>query len=305
METKVNRNFEREGEFAHLLSKRMRNQYSLSVGFEWEIPFSVDQFDDPPDDYDLGEYLEDEPGWAENYARCYRRHSMDQPFMWGWLDKLGYISHIECGGLEVGSPVFPSIDMARAHARYIISEARKMYVFHMTGNEEPWNDCGIHVHVRDDRQGMSCNITGIVSAMLNRHSSADFVWDISGRGGDAGYYSDQARSNCWDTNNYERTFFDAWGNDMCQHNTGPDTMELRMFGSSADRLIPAIEMGHSLYRFVQKRYSRLLEYNSFCELIDCNTDYLKKIPYLVEWKEWLGKQPGYKVLKAEPSLNLI
>jgi len=62
------------------------------------------------------------------------------------------------------------------------------------------------------------------------------------------------------------------------------TVEYRLWDAAEDRLIPAIEFAHACTTFITRR---------------------KDIPYLKEFKLWLDRQSGYKVLKQDNAWRLL
>lgn len=257
----------------------------LSVGFEWEIPilsayaskrklsiFEVMSY--PPD-------LTDKDSLSRSSLRSY-----------------GFGSHYEQGGLEVQSPAFHLLSTAKMYAKYIKYCVEKSE--HLTGKACEFhadNSCAIHVHVKVLKGRLSTpEMITFASLMLNRASSAEFILEFSGRTKvPYSSYIVQAKSTKWDVISPPHIPHSR----MVEHN-GYGTAEFRLFAGSEDRLLPAIEFSHSICKFLQtrKRLTRPIQNTPVRE-------WGKVVPYLHEWKAWLMKQKGYKVLKADPAMELI
>lgn len=291
--------------YAQLLTKRNVVPSSVRLGFEWEIPFGPGCVDCSESDfYEIGHlegYFED---LSYDESDCFgaRRfddsNSLDE-FGRVWLEKLGYRSHIECGGLEIDSPVFTNIASAHAHFRHISALAEKSGYFTMEGNKYLSNDCGTHVHV-------SCNdadvelLEHIIFYMWNRTSSAVPLANISGRfSEDYGEYISQAEATQWDNPNsrfghrdHQVTRVNFPGN--------ATTVEFRMFSARKDRVPVAIDTAHSCYRFARE-WVRSKNIRS----IPFPQDAESEIPFLTDWKKWVDKQRGYPYLKQDLTFQSI
>jgi hypothetical protein len=274
---------DKSGSFPRVATKRKNK---VSVGFEWEIPIrntahECDCFDDcDEDDEDV-------------YCSC------DEDDTRGTLSKStkdftsshGFRMHYECGGAEFASPVFGNIATARRMA-VRLKEVSSLDSF--LGHSST-HCCGIHVHAshkdyvtQDEVQGISHRIMG----MLHRSSSAAFILEFSGRAreGTNPVYKFQARSTCWDKDGCVQ-LHDR--NKECMRSTamlrlnqfGANlTLEYRLWHAAEDRLLPAIDFAHACTTFIASR---------------------KDIPYLKDFKTWLDKQSGYKILKQDDAWRLL
>lgn len=305
MELKFNRNLRQQREFFEVLSKRMRTNSTIQIGWEWEIPFSPRSLDDMGgvnSSYDFFVAIREESGFAASRLEDEEYDNRtDHPFFKQWLRNLGYISHIECGGLEVGSPIYPSIDMARAGARAMVKTAGQMDVFEMEGNVNPWNDCGIHVHASDRRPCVD-KVSALASLMMNRSENEEFLGNLSGRFAEDQHteYMLNAQPDGWDSHPDNEVYHSS---EMVRSN-GIGTMELRLFGSQSYLLLPAIDMAHSLFKFCRAHLDKVGPRN--VDLYENHVRYWnKRVPRLTEWADWINKQKGYRELKATADFNLL
>lgn len=249
----------------------------VSVGFEWEIENPVNECDC---DCSYDEYCDE---CDEDRLR------LDSSSI-QFADTHGFRTHAECGGAEFASPVFRNLGTARAMASRIKAMSfRDSYL-----DPHETNGCGIHVHT--GFSGWSNSYSSFskdyetVTSMLNRASSADFILEFSGRDCGHSYYR-QAESTCWDEESSEPTgeqLDDMRENQMIRPNgfSGNETIEYRIWNGTHDRLQPAIDFAHACTTFITKRRD-------------------DKVPYLKDFKVWLDKQAGYKVLKQDPAWSLV
>jgi hypothetical protein len=126
--------------------------------------------------------------------------------------------------------------------------------------------------------------------MLNRESSSKFIYEFSGRAKDSSLYSRQGRSTCWDVGGVTKPSTEQYQYMRSRSMLRPNrfgssyTVEYRMWHTAEDRLIPALEFAHACTTFITKR---------------------KNIPYLKDFKTWLDKQSGYKILKQDNAWRLL
>lgn len=305
MGVKVNTNFEQFGyRFRKLKHSRVRK--AATIGFEYEIPIRSSALNETEGDvgnygfYDVLDNIE-----YEGIDCPYMNFTMNDPF-----SKHGYLSHTECGGLEVCSPVFPTISMAKAHAKFVKSVVVDNSDVFYPRNIESFNDCGIHVHIgfpsldewvvdgRDAYEYLHRHLM----AMLNRKTSTDFVVRFTGRleamerADLDDEYLHQGVPDGWDNRSQFYDPCDNTFNPMIRMNN-PDgahesmrTLENRMFTADVDLLEPAIEFSHSLIHFARE----------WCKRND-TYDY----PFIMDWAEWLDKQTGYRMLRQTAPLHLI
>lgn len=279
-------------------SNKGRTGVSPTIGFEFEIPLDYSNLhlegiiDDIDEAYDH-DYWHDDPldgGYGDVMSEA-------------WLRKRGFHTHFECGGQEVCSPIHTNVEQARATARALIESANNCW---WLAPDQPPNDdqfCGIHVHAgnRLDFFANQC-FTSFLYAVMNRESSADFIWELSGRQG--GYeYTNQAESECWDVSGLD-IYLES--NAMVQDNgaDGEYTSEYRLFVGMADYLIPAIDFTHSFTKWARPIWERssVNEMNLFRE---GSSSWSHAVPYIADYKKWLNKQPGYAALKGGQALSYI
>lgn len=282
------------GSFTRVATQR---KTKVSVGFEWEIPAEIREGECTCDD----DYYEDEDGCHYECSYCCGE---DEDYVdtndttEGFIESHGFRTHIECGGVEFASPVFGNIATARRVADVLKGVALQDRAFESDPDEAC---CGIHVHT--GFTGWNTNprrINGIpadvhnayeqVTGMLNRKSSSKFIYEFSGRDKGRSPYKRQGESTCWDRKGAkqpsDRQRTDMRCNSMvrpnCFGSTG--TVEYRLWYAAENRLIPALEFAHACTTFITKR---------------------KGIPYIKDFKVWLDKQSGYKVLKQDNAWRLI
>jgi hypothetical protein len=274
-------NINRDG-FPNITSKKFTK---VSVGFEWEIENPWEPSDCNCDnDYDEfcpccdEEYSEAEPNVS----------SLTDSF----TDTHGFRTHYECGGTEFASPVFRNLGTARAMASRIKAVAGADSLLY----PKETNGCGIHVHTGfsgwDFRDARFNKDYRTVTSMLNRASSTPFILVFSGRSSTHDYFK-QARSTGWDIGSVSGAPSEGqldWMRhvEMVRPNRfdGKSTIEYRIWNGTEDRLQPAIDFAHACTTFITKRKAN-------------------SIPYLKEFKAWVDKQAGYKVLKQDPAWSLI
>ena len=276
-------NIDQSGSFPRVATKR---KTKVSVGFEWEVPAEML---DTECDCCRGDCCCDD---GECYCDCrdedYANLSSDTE---NFMDTHGFRTHYECGGAEFASPVFGNITTARRVARAIKEVALQDRALGEDMN--PDHHCGIHVHTSHVNLGNDVKAHEVyrrVSAMLNRKTSAKFIMEFSGRTNGGSVYLDQARSIGWDKDgkstpdSYEESYMRS--NQMVRPNSfgSSHTIEYRLWHTAEDRLLPAIDFAHACTTFIMGR---------------------KGIPYLKDFKTWLDKQSGYKILKQDNAWRLL
>ena len=279
-------------------SNKGRTGVSPTIGFEFEIPLHTTNLVEEGIVESSGEVY-DPDYWQEDPLDGGYGAIMSS----AWLRKRGFHTHFECGGQEVCSPVHTNIEQARATARALIESANNCW---WLSPDEPPNDdqfCGIHVHAgnRLDYFNNQC-FTSFIYAIMNRDSSSNFIWELSGR--EEGYeYEGQAVSEGWD-----RTGHDIYleGNAMVQENgaDGQYTSEYRLFVGMADYLIPAIDFAHSFTKWARPIWDRSGLKGEYLFNSSCGS-WNHAVPYIADYKKWLTKQPGYAALKGGKALSHI
>jgi hypothetical protein len=275
---------DQSGSFPRVATKRMTK---VSVGFEWEVPAEMQERECSCCSGDC--YCDD----GECYCSCgdddeYTDLSMDTE---NFMDTHGFRTHYECGGAEFASPVFGNITTARRVARAIKEVALQDRALGEDMN--PDHHCGIHVHtshVNLGDYGKTREAYLRVVSMLNRKSSAKFIMEFSGRAGGSRYYLSQAQSIGWDKWRARKPSYDnerlMVSRSMVRQNGfgSSHTIEYRLWHTAEDRLLPAIDFAHACTTFIMGR---------------------KGIPYLKDFKKWLDKQSGYKILKQDNAWRLL
>jgi hypothetical protein len=302
MARKLNTNFQNNGAAIKALKTKQKLTKAPTIGFEWEIPsfphlffigFSseedyVQRHNDVELEYDYSLFRG--ASWRTSTS------SPESPMSFDWLKKLGYFNpHIDGGAaIEVASPIFPTLGMAKANARFLRAEVDKCeWTDGVRGNSLPIIYSGIHVHVassdKNETDAAYLKRHHKIGAMLNRVDATGFVKAISGRyeeGQVSNGYQANALSLGWDTSK-GGSFI---GNNYMVKQNNPSleklTTEFRLFSSQGHLLETALDFSHSVWRF--------------CDQHKGDTH-----PYLHEWKTWLMKQKGYRNLKKNPTLNLI
>ena len=247
----------------------------ISVGFEWEVQET---------DFD---YMSD-----ENYDQCEWQGYHSDKYTQRFIDTYQFKAHGECMSTEFCSPVAYNLQTIKAIARKLAKRVAK----DPTLNPD-WSEMGgIHVHTSlGGDYTLNRKVFKKVILMLNRESSSRFVWDFSGReeaGGNE--YTHQAVSSCWDEcGDYlpdtDSDIMDELEEAQMVRTNGFDddaTIEYRLFHGIEDRLLPALEFSHACTKFVAQHKGNA-------------------VPYLVEFKDWVFKQRGYKLLKAQPEWVLV
>lgn len=275
----------------------------LTVGFEWEIPYRSGDYTDTPRGHQL--FGED---WAHSY---------------------GFNTHNDSGGREMGSPIFNNISTARRFAMWL-QEAAEEAQFLTTDNSV--GNCGIHVHTSDNEmvgrddsldQPPSCRSTilwAVTNLVLNRQENAVWLPEWSGRRINQSYFR-QCQPTCWDGRDFNN--YIPYNLGMVKFNLNaaqqrgasaympqgaeyPVTIEFRIWSSHTNRLLPAIEFGHSFFRWMRKwvesheaDWSSILprSYNSSSN--PPNYRVLNDmLPHMSEYFQWLDGTKGYKNLKS-------
>lgn len=237
-----------------------------SIGFEFEIPLN----------YECS--LSIEEGELHYYELDYNK---------AWWKEAGYLTHFECGGLEVCSPVHFNISQARATAEHLMEYVKSIDCLDPYREADQFCDCGIHVHAGAMNYD-SVQLTRLINLVLNRTSSKDKVWKMSGRTHRGTYYK-QAVSSQWDTSFSGGEVYTK-PNAPC----GVATVEYRLFAGTQDRLLPAIDFAHSFTRWAGIQLEKLGDMNRW------SLDKLKElVPYFSDYENWLHKQPGYEAVKED------
>jgi hypothetical protein len=271
------------GSFPRVATKR---KTKVSVGFEWEIPVKT-----TPHECDcFDEYDEDD---EDAYCSCDEddtRGSLKESTK-DFARSHGFRTHYECGGAEFASPVFGNIATARRMAvRLKEVSSLDSFLGHNTTH-----CCGIHVHASHKDYVTLDQVKGIrdrIAGMLHRSSSAAFMLEFSGRAreGTNASYRFQARSTRWDkdgsTKLTDSIKCGMQSTAMLRLNQfgANRTLEYRLWHTAEDRLLPAIDFAHACTTFIASR---------------------KDIPYLKDFKAWLDKQSGYKILKQDDAWRLL
>jgi hypothetical protein len=278
---------DQSGSFPRVATKR---KTKVSVGFEWEIPAEMEErecycYDDCNCEYGECEcYCDCEGGGDGEYADL-------SDTTCRFMDTHGFRTHYECGGAEFASPVFGNITTARRVARAIKEVALQDRALGEDVN--PSHCCGIHVHtshVSIGDCGKAREVCLKVNSMLNRKSSAKFIMEFSGRTNGSSCYLSQAQSIGWDANRArkpspEKERLMSSRQMVRQNGFGSShTIEYRLWHTAEDRLLPAIDFAHACTTFIMGR---------------------KDIPYLKDFKKWLDKQSGYKILKQDNAWRLL
>lgn len=250
--------------FPTIVSKKPQ---AIGIGFEWEVQcdfYCRDLSYSEEDFYD--------------YNECY----LDQ-YSQDFAERYGFRVHGECRATEFCSPIAYNLQTIKALAKKLQARVAKDRLL------TPWEPqyAGIHVHT-SVKGGVSKELYNKVLLMLNRQSSADFVWSISGR--EEGHdYSEQAEASCWDTSGeigdsgfWRRALDKSQSYDMLKYNcpANDSTIEYRIWNGTPCRLLVALEFAHACTKFTVQHKG-------------------DDVPYLKEMKDWLFKQPGYKLLKTQ------
>ena len=209
----------------------------ITIGFEWEVPLNYYQLDLDSD----GERWDEEEGF---YTSIHDMCADDILSKKAYADihrTLSFNGHIECGGLEVCSPVSTNISTARALAKRLKAAVRKELCF----DEDINNDQGgIHVHTGHTSWSNGREVDtdfSKVQGMLNRDTSSSFVEAFSGRDSSHEYYF-QCLSTGWDR--YSTTPSASSIDAMQMSNlvrlnefSGENTIEYRIWNGVEDRLM--------------------------------------------------------------------
>lgn len=269
---RLNTNFKNVHDFVKRIDSKRNTK--INIGFEWETPV------DPNYIWDF-------------YDGAYNDYS--GPYSYKHLKDMGYNSHFECGGLEVRSPVFPTIATARQHAKNIIKVAnRNKYMTPDWIDYDEDGSPGIHVHgsVTGFDSYETSTLAGVVLLIMNDEEEAGWLWDFSGREYNT-EYSYQASVIPWRLAEEVDSPPISVGNNMVRFNqpaSGSYTSEIRLWAGLSDRLIPAIEFTHAITRFAMPLVPKIMKAGEYRS---------KDIPTLSQFKEWVMKQNGYNVLKGE------
>lgn len=196
-----------------------------SIGFEFEIPLVKEITD-------CSYYVED----------VYSYHLRQDDWR-----RIGFRTHVECGGLEVASPVHFNITQTRMSARILMDEIGKHDWLNPDRDPCRSADCGIHVHASVPSGVSHSYLSCLVKSVLNRKSS-NKIWKFSGRK-KKGHYWYQGMPSEWDVPYRERTTpignVSVRGNSPC----GQSTLEYRLWVGKQDRLLPAIDFAHAFTRW--------------------------------------------------------
>jgi hypothetical protein len=278
---------DQSGSFPRVATKR---KTKVSVGFEWEVPAEIHERE-----CDCYDHCDCEYGECDCYCDCGGdgdEHANLSSDTENFMDTHGFRTHYECGGAEFASPVFGNITTARRVAKAIKEVALQDRALGEDVN--PSHCCGIHVHtshVNLGDYGKTREVYLRVNSMLNRKSSAKFIMEFSGRAGGNHCYLYQAESIGWDAGrarkpSHENERLMHIRQMVRQNNFGSSshTIEYRLWHTAEDRLLPAIDFAHACTTFIMGR---------------------KGIPYLKDFKKWVDKQSGYKILKQDNAWRLL
>lgn len=308
------------GEYAWLsFAKRMHARpckHRPTIGFEFEIPLDREGMEP----YTYGKPLDEPCDWRNNPRD---RVNDDSPFSAVYLKDRGIKSHYEEGGLEINSPVFYNIQQARATAKALIEDARNT----------PWLDpdyehtrevddihCGIHVHAgTPDAQEYS----GLARLLLNTTEAYEFVGKLSGRVQGIPY-AQQGWGAKWDEDPKDLgQYYGKCLPAMARCNMDGTTLEYRIMQGEAKNLVKGIDFAHSFTRWMQSlnydfRHFKGTDPRGPSYTLSCTQWVFEggtkreqflalkdTLPSLSDYKAWLMRQPGYAVLKADPSMDLI
>jgi len=258
------------GSYPKIAAKRPQ---SISIGFEWEVQTNEEE------EWDCTG-KDEEFKWSNNFViDKYSR-------MFAKLYQ--FKVHGECMAAEFCSPVAQNLETIKAVARKLQRRVSKDKFLEPDYAEM----AGIHVHTSIKGAGYYEYSQAFSKAalMLNRTSSEDFVWSFSGRSEGGSEYEHQGRATCWDYGDYpceDDALDEIEGNEMLRMNQFEEsTIEYRLWHGVTDRLQPALEFAHACTKFVAQH-----------EGVD--------VPYLIEFKTWLFKQKGYKLLKSQPEWAFV
>lgn len=266
MVRQVMKRWEFESGYGWPIIKTKRPQ-SISIGFEWEVQMA--------DNWDVT--LSD----AEHDFEC-DTDALADVFTQDFANMYRFNVHGECGATEFASPASHNLETTKALARKLLARVSKDRL--LSPHDSDKN--GIHVHTGFEGSYRDyVKVLEKVGLMLNRESSYNFLWSFSGRE-NCGYngYRQQAEATCWDTEglDIDEAMEEILDKEIIRENefSGKYTIEYRMFNGTADRLLPAIEFSHACTKF-------------------CVMHKGDEPPHLVEFKNWLMKQRGYKFLKMQ------
>lgn len=258
------------GSYPKIVAKRPQ---SISIGFEWEVQTNEDE------------------EWCCSGA--------DEEFKWNndfVIDKYSrmfakmyqFKVHGECMAAEFCSPVAQNLETIKAVARKLqrrVSKDRFLDPYYA-------EMAGIHVHT--SIAGASyyeySRVFNKAALMLNRASSEAFVWSFSGRSEGDSEYRNQGQATCWDED--ADTFADEALEEIKEikmlrmNEFEENTIEYRLWHGVSDRLQPALEFAHACTKFTMQHEGH-------------------DAPYISEFKTWLFKQRGYKLLKSQPEWALV
>jgi len=286
MDGKVKRwKFDKSTGYPSIVTKKPSK---VSIGFEWEIH---------GDECGYNAYV-DQQEYRFGYNKVPNQWMLDEngdlgttldTFSLKFAEMYSFQVHGECLASEFASPVFHRLLTAKAMANKLIKRANKDRF--LCPDESDM--AGIHVHTSTPEWCAHVkyftDFTKLLM-MFNRYSSEDFIRGFSGRDSYHDYYQ-QAEATCWDVGFSKPEDYhvdEAEEREMLRENRFSDnrTVEFRIWNGVADRLLPAIEFSHAATRFILQHKS-------------------PEIPYLVELKDWLGKQQGYKLLKSQPEWRYV
>jgi len=252
--------------------------HQIDIGFEWEIQTKCNYSALPRKEY----YAVRERAYEYGFAIT----TLTAKF----IEAYNFKTHGECMAGEFCSPVAHRLDTIKAIAKKLQRRASKEKYL----SPDLCQMAGIHVHTSIKTKSASAH-SGMfkkIILMLNRESSKDFVWAFSGRDkATTSGYKYQAVATCWDTGSDKArryAYGDARGTGMVRLNSfsNQKTIEYRLFNGTSDRMQPALEFAHACTKFVSQQKG-----------VD--------VPYLKDFKTWLFKQKGYKLLKSQPEWALV
>lgn len=279
---------------------------AITLGFEWEIPY-VDRAT-----------TSNNLGSTELGVQS--------------LHRKGMVGHFDSGGWEVATPVFDNLNRARYFARWLDEAAREIPFLEPTSTTI--GNCGIHVHVSDktirpyvregdydddryydDAYQMSVNsnykkyrtVHAVMDMIMNRDSSYDLIYKFSKRQSGSGYRQN-ATATRWDTQANYLPNLSMFRVNLCPgaDNISP-TVELRLWRGISDRLLPALDFSHAMYKYA-RNFVKSNGVDETAALVlpirqgnsITRTQELREfVPSMGDFVDWLDTQKGYKNLKND------
>lgn len=267
-----------------------KDKSKLSIGFEWEVPLDKSLFFESQANYDTV---------RKNCARL-------TYIMNGW-DDLGFRWHQECGGAEGASPVCWNLSTAKKYVRAVNERVREHPDLFRPerGNTHSGECCGIHVHLASplfvSKNGHLKDAGAALILMVNRMENNEFIKKVSGRfvRGRGEHYKYQAQVTSWDSRPASEDaksigYATMNRNNMFKVNGQPGTytLEMRLWDGHSGRLPVALEMAHSLAKFILQKMGRRSGKRALKST---------EVPHLSEWAAWVKTKKGYTTLRNDPA----